>query len=132
MRWFEKNWDVSLVIVVGILVIIFTLSSFGELSPPHKKGLGIYSIIYHFSAFFFLNLFLLFTLVRGNKHDFIVVAIIISMTYGVFDEIYQLFVPERVCDIFDFMVDNAGICFSSIFYMLFMSGEKGLCPITEK
>jgi len=125
MRWFEKNWDVSLVIVVGILVIIFALSSFGGFSPPHKKGSGLFSIIYHFSAFFFLNLFLLFTLVRGNKRDFIVVAIIISMTYGVFDEIHQLFVPGRVCDIFDFLINNTGICFSSIFYMLFMSGEKG-------
>src|SRR3989344_2681646 len=125
MRWFEKNWDISLIIVMGILVIIFTLSSFGEFSPPSKKGSSLFSIIYHFSAFFFLNLFLLFAFVRGNKHDFIIIAILISITYGIFDEIHQLFVPGRTSDFFDVMMNNTGICFSSIFYMFFMNTKKG-------
>lgn len=125
IQWFEKNRDISWIIVIGIAMIIFTLSSFGGLGIPSKKGLGIFSITYHFFAFFFLNIFLLIVFVKGERHDFIIIVILISITYGIFDEVHQLFVPGRVNDIFDVMINNAGIFFSTVFYMESMRGERG-------
>jgi len=127
INWFEKNSDVSWIIVIGIMAIIFSLSSFGGLGTSSKGDLGIFSIIYHFFAFFFLNLFLLFSLVRGNRKEFILVAVIISIFYGITDEFHQYFVPGRVSDFFDIMVNNVGVFFSTLFYMFFLRNNR-LCP----
>jgi VanZ family protein len=118
IRWFEKNSDISWIVVGGIMVIIFYLSSIGNFEVPTKPGSGLFSIIYHFSAFFFLNFFLLLALVKGKRYNFILIALFISIFYGASDEFHQYFVPERVSDFEDVLINNAGIFFSTIFYLL--------------
>jgi VanZ family protein len=40
-------------------------------------------------------------------------AVIVGVLYAASDEIHQLFVPGRMCDIMDFMVDCIGLVFFS-------------------
>tara|TARA_Y100000034_G_C6716171_1_gene316610 strand:+ start:186 stop:566 length:381 start_codon:yes stop_codon:yes gene_type:complete len=123
INWFEKNSDISWIVVVGIMVIIFYLSSIGNLGIPTRPGSGLLSIVYHFSAFFFLNFFLILALVRGKRYNFILIALFISILYGVSDEFHQYFVPGRVSDFEDVLINNVGIFFSTIFYVL-VGGKK--------
>ena len=41
------------------------------------------------------------------------IAIACASLYGVSDEVHQLFVPERMCDPVDWMVDTAGSALGS-------------------
>lgn len=50
-----------------------------------------------------------------------VLAIIISICYGISDELHQLFVQGRSCEVFDFLADCAG-SFTGIF--LYMADTK--------
>ena len=125
INWFEKNNEVTWIIVIGIVVIIFVLSSFSFSNSPSSPGTGLWSIIYHLLAFFFLNAFLLIAFVRGKIYELILVAVLVSITYGVLDEVHQLFVPGRVSGVFDVMINNAGIFFSTIFYMEYLRGRRG-------
>ena len=116
--WFEKKRVVSWVIFFCIAISIFYLSSLSSFGSQGITGTGHLSIIYHIMAFFFLNFFLLFALVYGKKKKFIIVAIFISILYGISDEIHQLFVPGRSSAFFDIMLNNTGIFFSTSFYII--------------
>tara|TARA_Y100000310_G_scaffold298381_1_gene332277 strand:- start:2948 stop:3328 length:381 start_codon:yes stop_codon:yes gene_type:complete len=123
INWFEKNNDISWIVVFGIMVIIFYLSSISFPGIGDRPGKSYLSIGYHFFAFFFLNIFLLMALVRGTRYEFILVAIFISIFYGITDEVHQLFVVGRVSDFVDILVNNSGIFFSSVFYLELMRGK---------
>ena len=93
-------------------------------SKPHVPGVSVSfgwkTIFYHFYAFFFLELFLLFSLVQGKKtrYKLIILSIIISITYAILDEFHQLFVPGRSFTISDILTDSAGVLLASYLYLL--------------
>ena len=121
INWFEENYSISLIIILGIVVLIFTLSEFSDIGTPKQRSLGLTSITYHFFAFFFLNLFLLFYFVRGKteRKEFFIVAILISVFYGILDEVHQFYIPGRFLSFSDVMINNCGVFFSSVAYMIF-------------
>lgn len=45
----------------------------------------------------------------------ILLILLIGLTYGGFDELHQLYVPGRVCDISDWLADALGIIISILF-----------------
>ena len=47
----------------------------------------------------------------------IFIALFASIFYGITDEIHQLFVPGRSCDIFDFFFDCLGVTIGTVFYL---------------
>jgi len=117
INWFEKHNKISWLITLIIAGIIFYLSSktFTGKGVPTSN---ILSIFYHFFAFFFLALFLSFSLIKGktkNKY-FIFIIILISIAYGILDEVHQYFVPGRYCCFQDVLTNSAGIIFSTCFY----------------
>lgn len=52
------------------------------------------------------------------------IAIACASLYGVSDEIHQLFVPERMCDPVDWMVDTAGATLGSGLAYLVLSARE--------
>ena len=50
-----------------------------------------------------------------NK-NFIIFAILITVAYGASDELHQIFVPFRACDVFDLTADLIGGTIGAIFY----------------
>ncbi len=123
--WFEKHNKISGAIVILIAIVIFYLSSL-SFESTSSGGFGWKTIVYHFYAFFFLSLFLLIFLVKGKfqKRNFIFLALILSISYGISDEIHQFFVPFRSFTIFDIFVDLAGVLFAGYLYLLIILGKK--------
>jgi len=117
IKWFEKYSKISWVITLFWGVAIFYISSlrFGGVS----SALSWVSIVYHFSAFFCFSFFLLISSVRGRKNNRIfILVILISVFYGILDELHQFFVPGRACTFFDVGIDSLGILFASMIYFI--------------
>lgn len=119
IKSFEENKKTSISITLLIAIVIFLFSSIPGNSRELIPGINILSITYHFSIFFFLNFFLLISLHGKNKinNDYILLGAIISIFYGILDEVHQLFVPLRFSGLGDVMTDTAGILVASMIYI---------------
>jgi VanZ family protein len=117
ISWFEKYSGLSWFITAALAVAVFFISSltFPSVAPSAPS---INAILYHIVAFFLLGLFLLISLVKGEKMYLIVPAVLIAMTYGLTDEFHQLFVPGRTSAVSDFMLDTLGIIFAATVYAI--------------
>ncbi|PIN93448.1 hypothetical protein COU54_02915 [Candidatus Pacearchaeota archaeon CG10_big_fil_rev_8_21_14_0_10_31_24] len=118
-NFFERHYKISLLITSIILIIIFSLSSISfEFTPGSQKAISVYSVVYHFFAYFFLELFILFSIIKGKYKFLIPTAIVFAIIFGFLDEIHQYFIPGRDSSFFDIFVDCAGILSSSLVYIL--------------
>lgn len=45
-------------------------------------------------------------------------AVIVAALYGASDEVHQLFIPNRTCDIFDFVFDVGGATIGAVLFEL--------------
>ena len=111
-KYVAVSWGVTIIIAI----FIFYMSS---RTFPSGGGKGYLSYVYHFTVFFALALFLLLASLKGrfNKEIFIL-AIILSIVYGIIDELHQYFVPGRYADIHDVFMNAAGILLAGILYSL--------------
>lgn len=129
INWFEKHYVVSLVIAILIAIFIFYISS-----KSFEKGSGpefpLKSDIYHFSIFFLLSFFLIISLTKGDKNKKLLLffGVLLAIAYGISDELHQLFVPNRYCDVNDFLIDSIGILLSGVIY----ATSKTFLNIDEK
>jgi|SRR3989344_1131022 len=118
ISWFDKHNKVSWIITLFIAIAIFYVSTLTFPGEP-GKNIAIKSITYHFSAFFFLALFLLISLLKGKiDKPLLFLGILFAVLYGVSDEIHQLFVPGRYLDIKDILTNSSGILSSVFLYLL--------------
>lgn len=123
ITWFEKHNKISWTIAIIGAIAIFYISSLTFETISYK--LSIISILYHILAFFCFAFFLLISLVKGKeKYLIFSLAILISMIYGISDEIHQFFVPGRACTIFDVGLDSIGILFASMIYLISIKFRK--------
>jgi VanZ family protein len=106
------HWTITILIAATI----FFLSSLSF--PPGLPGSSIKSIIYHISAFFFLTLSLLISLVRGKHKKLIISAFLLSLAYGITDELHQFLVPGRATSISDVYLDTIGIALATLIYSI--------------
>lgn len=117
ISWFEKNNKLSWIITILIAILIFYVSSQSfEKGAPGPK-IPFKAIIYHLSIFFIFSFFLSISLSKGKYKSFVLIAVLLAMIYGVFDELHQLFVPNRACDVNDFLTDSIGILSAGIIYL---------------
>ena len=127
IRWFERHNRISWIVTFVIAGIVFYISS---LTFGAGIGGGSKSILYHFSAFFFLALFLSISLTKGKQQRFIVLAIVLAIVYGISDELHQLFVPGRAGALSDVFINSVGIIFASMIYLIvFAYRRNGLREI---
>ena len=106
---------------------MFSLSSMSfEVTDSEKKFISIYSIIYHFFAFFFLALFLHLSVIQGKNKQYIPFVIVAALLFGLLDEIHQFFVIGRDSSIEDVFVDSAGILFASLMYMFTLNKNNNI------
>ena len=124
-----KSFDWSRVLAIGITIFIavgiFYLSSLqfgssGEFEVESDKSLV--SLLYHFGVFFLFCSFLLISIKGKNKVNSksVFVALLISLVYGVFDEVHQIFVPSRFFDFMDILANFSGVLFSLIVCVFWM------------
>ena len=128
LKYFEqhKNYLVYLPLILYWL-LIFVLTSLPGNDLPNVK---LSDKIEHFLAFgglgFLLNLSLRiqnkFTLVK--KYPAWSIILIVS-AYAALDEIHQIWIPDRTCDIKDWMADTVGVTIGVIIMtILIMVVEK--------
>ena len=92
-------------------LLIFILTSIPGKSIP--KIFGVSDKIKHFGAYFVLAFLLNFTLIIQKKYTFlakksIIFTFLITLFYGIFDEIHQIFIPGRYFDWWDLVADAIG------------------------
>jgi len=107
----EKNK--KKLIYFPLVVYWFVLLVLTTLPGKDLPKTGVSDKIEHFTAYFFLGLLLSLTLLLQNKYYkmkkyFVVFSGLIIGLYAALDEIHQLFVPGRDCDILDWTADMIG------------------------
>ncbi|MFH1430909.1 MAG: VanZ family protein [Nanoarchaeota archaeon] len=102
MKIFQK---ISFFFAIVIGILIFYVSSIPYLKNP-VPGFSGTSIVYHFMIFFLFSLFLLFS--KNFKKDVVFIVMLISFLYAGLDELHQYFVPGRIMDGFDLVIDFLG------------------------
>ncbi len=120
ISWFEKHSKTSYTITLLIAIIIYYMSSL-TFKPTGIIKTNLYSIFYHLIIFFAFNFFLLISLIKGKKQNLMIlmfIATLISISYGISDEIHQFFVIGRCCSISDALIDSVGILFSIMIYAI--------------
>lgn len=120
--WFEKHYLISLLIAILIAIFIFYISSLRFENRAPGPQIPYKSVIYHFFIFFILAFFLcIYFVKRKDKNRYwIFIAILIAIAYGITDELHQLFVPNRYCDVNDTLIDSIGIMSAGILYIFRM------------
>ena len=122
ISWLEKNSKLSSGITIFGAVAIFVISSF---KFEGVSSSGLFSVIYHFSAFFCFSFFLFISSVRGkNNKKIFFLSVLISLIYSVLDELHQYFVPGRTSAVFDIGINSLGILFSSLIYTIRLNYQK--------
>lgn len=106
----KKKWLVYFPLLVYWL-IIFAATTLPAKDLPKT---GISDKIEHLLAYMVLAVLLNITLMFQNKYYVIkkkawLYTLIFSLTYAGLDEIHQLFIPGRKCDIVDWLADSTGV-----------------------
>ena len=118
-----KN-KISIILVILWMIFIFVMSSFDATSSSNQsnfivdiitsiiniKDIGLLSLIIrklaHFIEYFILGILVINFITRYDKK--IIIAILLCIIYATSDEIHQIFVPGRSCQIIDIMIDSLG------------------------
>ena len=105
--------------------MIFYLSSMP--SPPLPAPFPFFDKIVHFLLFGGLGAVVAMGL-RGAAHEYstgarVIVPIVFCFLYGLSDEIHQLFVPERMCDLADLAADVLGAAVAAGLASRFFNGQ---------
>lgn len=128
-----KN-KISLLLVILWMIFIFVMSSFDATSSSNQsnfivdiitsiiniKDIGLLSLIIrklaHFIEYFILGILVINFITRYDKK--IIIAIFLCIIYATSDEIHQIFVPGRSCQIIDIMIDSLGSIMGIYLYKL--------------
>lgn len=91
-------------------ILLFTLTSLPSQSVP---SVGVNDKLEHSLAYFGLSFLLYLTLLFQKKSDFLkkyaaIFTILIILIYAVLDEVHQLLIPGRSCEMLDFLADMLG------------------------
>ena len=116
ISWFEKYWFVSLLIAIFFAGLIYYISDTPSSGFP--SGLGIKTKIYHLGVYFLLAFFISLAIIRGkiNNKYLIIIALLVSVAYGISDEIHQFFVPGRNSTFRDVFINTTGVLMAIVFY----------------
>ena len=124
IKWFEKNNKVSWGVTILLALTIFYVSSMTFESSAGSQSFGLKATLYHIIIFFIFSFFLSISLTKGKNKKFILLAIGISILYGLSDEFHQSFVPGRVSSLSDVFLDSVGILFAIVIYFISIESRR--------
>lgn len=101
--------------IVNIIANIFNINNISILSLIVRK-------LAHFTEYFILGL-LVYNLIYSNQKK-ACFAIIICVLYAISDEIHQLFVPGRSCQVLDVIIDSSGSLLGIILLYIYKYRHK--------
>ena len=115
---------INILLVIIWMILIFIMSSFNSTESSNQSNfivdiianifntsnINILSLIIrklaHFTEYFILGI-LVYNLIHSYDKK-IYIGIIICVLYTISDEIHQLFVPGRSCQLLDILIDSIG------------------------
>jgi VanZ family protein len=118
----NKKWLVYFPLIIYWL-ILFTATTLPAADLP-KIGVG--DKVEHFLAYLILAALVNLALMFQNKYNKLkkyawLYTLIFCLAYAGLDELHQLFIPGRDCDIFDWLSDAGGILLGIGFIRLFIA-----------
>jgi VanZ family protein len=90
-------WAVVMLIVSSIPYLV---------SPPFE--FAMIDKVEHFSEYFILAFWASFGYARSGRSTTFLTTLTICSVFGILDELHQLFIPGRSCDVFDMLADILG------------------------
>lgn len=115
---------INIILVIIWMIVIFMMSSFDANTSSNQsnfivdiivnifniRNIDILSFIVrklaHFTEYLILGI-LVYNLIHSYNKK-VIVGIVICILYAVSDEIHQLFVPGRSCQLLDIFIDSMG------------------------
>ena len=117
--------------VVYLPLLIYWIILFVATSLPGSDvpNLRISDKIEHFIAYFILALFLNLALLLQTRFQWFkqkanYAVILIISVYAGFDELHQIFIPGRSCDLRDWITDFMATCFAVLVFNIFIRQIK--------
>ena len=110
-NYLERNKVVLIYLpLVFYWIILFTLTTLPAQSVP---SVGVSDKLEHLLAYFVLSILLYLTLLFQRKSVLLknyamLFTILIVFAYGIIDELHQLMIPGRSCELLDFLADMIG------------------------
>jgi VanZ family protein len=106
--------------------LIFWLSSLSVTPEPESvRQLPGWSQEAHFALYLVLGALLLRAIARPVSTRRLLLPMVIGALYAASDELHQYFVPGRQADMFDFIIDVAGLAFGILLVQYFFSKWMG-------
>ena len=118
IKWFERYSWIALVISLAIAVFIFYISSL-TFGSGGGNGSNLKAMTYHVFIYLLFSFFLCVALVKGKYPKLVFFALLISVIYGISDEIHQFFVPGRYLSGFDIFLDSLGTLAGALIYVVY-------------
>lgn len=119
--WLEKNHKIALLISILIAVFIFYISSLTFSPSQGGSAIPFKSVLYHIGVFFLFSFFLAVSLTKGKYKSLIIPSVLISIIYGISDELHQVLVPGRHASLGDVFLNTLGIITASSLYLAFIA-----------
>jgi VanZ family protein len=113
-------------------LLIMAVSSIPNLKTP-AEGIVFSDKAAHFAEYFVFGLLAADMLWKINKNNryIILITIIMGTTYGILDELHQLFIPGRKTDVFDMTSDALGAILASLIYVWWRSRRSVRVPASQ-
>lgn len=126
------------------MVIIFTMSSFNSIESANQSNyivniisnvLNINNIellnliirkLAHYIEYLILGILVIKMFIKNNIPQSYLISIIFCIIYAISDEIHQLFVPGRACQIKDILIDSIGSITGIYLYKLISKRKKSI------
>lgn len=126
------------------MVIIFTMSSFNSIESANQSNyivniisnvLNINNIellsfiirkLAHFTEYLILGFLTINMLDKNDISKKHLISILICIIYATSDEIHQIFVPGRTCQIKDILIDSIGSITGIYLYKLISKRKKSI------
>ena len=117
----NRKWFIYFPLVLYWL-ILFVATTLPSVDLPKT---GVNDKVEHFTAYMILAILLNFTLMFQNKYPKLkkkawLYTLIVILTYAGLDEIHQLFIPGRDCDILDWLADSSGVLLGLAFVKILL------------
>lgn len=126
----------STVLVAIWMIIIFIMSSFDSVESSNQSNFivdiiaNIFKIeniellsfiirkLAHFTEYLILGLLVANMFTKNNINNLCLLSIILCIIYATSDEIHQIFVPGRACQLRDILIDSIGSIIGIYLYKL--------------
>lgn len=123
--FFEKRAWLCWILTIIYMIIIFYISSLSYIPEP-AVGKEVSDLFKHFLLYVGLGILFFISLKSSKIGKYAwLIAVLISILYGISDEIHQAFVPGRVCALEDVIANSLGSLFGSSIMSFLRKGFKG-------